>query len=74
MTHPTIDDVHAAVHWALTHDLPALLAYRQVAHLDRSARWQADAALVARWRKATHTDPYNAAPQGLRAEHPRSHC
>ncbi|PFG41715.1 hypothetical protein ATJ88_0357 [Isoptericola jiangsuensis] len=51
--HTTIDDVHAAVRWALAHDLPALLAYRQVAHTDRGARWEADAAFVAHWQQAT---------------------
>jgi hypothetical protein len=51
--HATIHDVHAAVSWALTHDLPALLAYRQVAHTDRGARPKADAALVAHWQQST---------------------
>ncbi|MCK0118201.1 hypothetical protein BCE75_10221 [Isoptericola sp. CG 20/1183] len=74
MTHPTPDDVHSAVHWALSHDLAALLAYRQVGHLDRSARWQADAALVARWQDATRTGLRDAGPRGLVAELPRAHC
>ncbi|MDO8147377.1 MULTISPECIES: hypothetical protein [Isoptericola] len=53
MRNPTVTDVRAAVRWALSHDLVALRDYRQVTLLDRSARWQADAALVARWREAT---------------------
>ncbi|GAA1978015.1 hypothetical protein GCM10009718_13130 [Isoptericola halotolerans] len=71
MRNPTIDDVRAAVDWALTHDLAALLAYRQVAHLDKGARWQADAALVARWHDAT--DDQGSARRRV-AEHPRAHC
>ncbi len=72
MRHPTPDDVHAAVHWALSHDLPTLLAYRQVGHLDRSARWQADAALVARWQQVTQAG--GVAPRELVHELPRVHC
>ncbi|WP_402463049.1 hypothetical protein [Isoptericola aurantiacus] len=53
MRNPTVDDTRAAVRWALNHDLPALLDYRQVAHLDRGGRRQADATLVARWQAAT---------------------
>jgi hypothetical protein len=48
-----MDEVHAAVSWALAHDLPALLAYRHDTHLDRRSRWKADATLVAHWQKAT---------------------
>jgi|GEM_PF-6609424 len=49
----TVDEVRAAVRWALSHDLTALLAYRQVTHLDKAGRRQADAALVAHWQQAT---------------------
>ncbi|WP_418275191.1 hypothetical protein ACNHYB_09985 [Isoptericola jiangsuensis] len=51
----TTDDVRAAVRWALAHDLPALLAYRQDIHLDTRSRWKADATLVARWQQVTGT-------------------
>lgn len=53
MRNPTVTDVRAAVRWALSHDLVALRDYRRVTLLDRGARWQADAALVARWQEAT---------------------
>jgi hypothetical protein len=55
MRNPTIDEVHAAVRWALAHDLPALLAYRQDTHLARGSRWKADAAFVAHWQRTTGT-------------------
>jgi hypothetical protein len=48
---PSVSDVHAAVRWALAHDLPALLAYRQDTHLARGSRWKADAAFVAHWQQ-----------------------
>ncbi|WP_407319429.1 hypothetical protein UQW22_03345 [Isoptericola halotolerans] len=67
-----MDDVRSAVDWALSHDLAALLAYRQVAHLDKGARWQADAALVARWHDATGDGSVHA--RQLVTEHPRTHC
>jgi hypothetical protein len=51
----TFDEVHAAVRWALAHDLPALLAYRQDTHLDKHSRWKADATFVAHWQKVTGT-------------------
>ncbi|WP_278236196.1 hypothetical protein [Isoptericola sp. AK164] len=53
MRNPTVTDVRAAVRWALSHDLAALRDYREVALLEPSARWQADATLVARWQQAT---------------------
>lgn len=67
-----MDDVRSAVDWALSHDLAALLAYRQVTHLDKGARWQADAALVARWHAATGDSRVRA--RTLVTEHPRTHC
>lgn len=74
MTPPTPDDVHAAVHWALSHDLATLLAYRQVGHLDRSARKRADAALVARWQQATRADGTGHSPRRPAPGRPRAHC
>lgn len=73
MTKPTPDDIRCAVDWALTHDLAALLAYRQIAHLDKSARWKADATLVARWQRATSEGSHRCGPRPLTAD-PRAHC
>lgn len=53
-----LDDVRAAVRWALSHDLTALLAYREVTHLDKAGRWQADATLVAHWQEATGAESH----------------
>ncbi|ACZ32216.1 hypothetical protein Xcel_3216 [Xylanimonas cellulosilytica DSM 15894] len=51
----THDDVRAAIHWALDHDVVVLAQHRLVAHTVASEdeRREADADLVARWRLAT---------------------
>lgn len=51
----TRDEVRAAILWAIEHDVVTLTEHRQVAHtvLDEGRRRRSDAALVARWRRAT---------------------
>jgi hypothetical protein len=51
----TRDEVRAAILWAIDHDVVGLTIHREVAHqtVDELRRRRADAALVARWRRAT---------------------
>ncbi len=55
----TRDEVRAAILWAVEHDVVTLTEHRRVAHTtqDEWRRRRSDAALVARWRKATATAP-----------------
>ncbi|QAY69372.1 hypothetical protein [Xylanimonas protaetiae] len=56
----TRDEVRAAIHWALDHDVRVLAQHRQVAHTaNEPQRRRSDADLVARWRRAV---PQERAP------------